>query len=107
MMLRGYYDIFHAGIFRHFNPGFCIEFHRVEFFCKLLVFGDRYLAAIHDPFPDPVNLLSFISSGRNRVNTPMNEHSETGLPPPFHTIIMGSILGKDELSCKKDCDDKE
>jgi hypothetical protein len=53
------------------------------------------LSPVHDPLSDTINPLALVGTGRDGVETPVNEHSESSFTPPFHTLIVGQrrLLG--------------
>ena len=94
VMLRCDDDVFHAGGLRDTNPLRRIEPDRVELGGELLVPRARDIRPRHDPFADLFRAMSFEFARGHRVETPVDEHAETGLAPPSHAAVsVGPRLG--------------
>src|SRR2546423_11558296 len=93
------HDVFHAGIFRNPYPGIRIVFYRVELLCESLVFGYWNFSTVHDPFSNAINLMPIVSSRRNRIYPPMDEHAKTGFAPPLHSFLLTEGLNLRYIAC--------
>ena len=80
-------NILHACIFGNLYPFFGIELHRVELRSILLVLDDRDVCPVHDPLTDSGNLFTLVFTGRNGIQSPVNEHAEAGFIKPGHARI--------------------
>src|ERR1700691_5006775 len=71
-----------------------IKISGVELRCQLFIVCDWDLGIVHDPFPKaflPSDRFPLPNPGRDRVNAPVDEHAEPGLPPPLHAGIALSM----------------
>ncbi len=73
MMLAGNGDVFHAGGFDERDPFCRIEFGRIELGRQLLVFTERDLVVVHDPF----------AFAQHAVDAPVNEEPEFSVLKPL------------------------
>ena len=80
-------DVFHAGTFGAANEFISVKFRRIELFSVLLVFRDRNLAATHHPFRAVGEVIPFVLSTDDRVDTPVNEHAKLCFTPPSHPCV--------------------
>ena len=70
--------IFHSGFLCHARPFFRIEISGVELLkIFLILFFGHFLRAA-DPF----------AAGGNGIQTPMDKHTESGIPVPFHPFVI-------------------
>ena len=105
-MLGSNDNVFHASILCHAHPFIRVIQNRIELFGKCLIVRNRNLTTVHDPFTDPVDSLPFVSSCRNSIHTPVDEHAKAGIAPPFHAVLMRCVLpglSETDLSKKSDC----
>ena len=90
-MLGGDDYIFHTCLLRHSCPIFWIKEIGVEIIEILLIlFVGQPFMVLH-PFV----------TGRQGIETPVNEHSETGISPPLHTLHLLSISFLGKLGIKR------
>jgi len=95
VVFRRDHDILHARLFRQPHPRVRIVLDRVELPGERLVLRHRDLAPVHDPFPDPANLLPFVRPRRHGIHAPVNKQAEAGFAPPLHAgvALLGSLVG--------------
>src|SRR5256884_4759409 len=89
MVLRGHDHVTHAGFPRKLGPIARRKRLRLELLGQGSVFRNRDAFILHDPFVPP----------ENAVESPMNEHPETGLVPPLHpadAILFGMFIHRSE-----------
>ena len=60
MVLAGDDDVFHAGLLGNLHPFVGIVLDRIELLGELAVFGNRNLAAVHDPLADARDLFAVV-----------------------------------------------
>ena len=87
MVLGGDHDVLHPGLFGQPDPGIRIVLHRIELGGILAVALYRNFATPHDPLSNARDLLPVIRPGGDGIDTPVDEHTEAGLAPPFHPCI--------------------
>src|SRR5687767_5978045 len=102
-MLGGDHDVFHSGILSHLYPCIRIIFGGIKLFRVSLVLGYRNFSPVHNPFADPVDFLAIVNSGWDRIDTPVNKHTETSVAPPAHLVI--SIRLREQDGRKTESDD--
>ena len=82
MVFGGHHHVLLPGLFGELRPvargiGFGLEL-----FCEKLVFFNRNRFVFHGPFV----------AAQNAVESPVNEHAESGVAPPLHALRAGSFL---------------
>ena len=87
VVLGGNNDVFLASGFGERDDVMRIEASGVEFRRKSFIVGYRDGGAVHDPLADTGDLFAVPGSCGDRVEPPVDEHAETGRPPPLHTCI--------------------
>ena len=93
VVLRGDDHVAHAGVAGELGPFLRLVFHRVEILGIPAVGVDRDLGAPHDPLADALDGLAFIGAGGHRIDAPVDEHAELGVPPPRHPgVALGGIF---------------
>ena len=85
MMLGCEDDIFHPGFLGHGGPFLRIEKVRIKVVEVFLVVFVGEPLKVFDPF----------MPGGHRIESPMDEHPETGVRPPFHArqFLLPGLLG--------------
>ena len=88
VVLRGDHEVLHAGFLGQPDARGRVELGGIEPRGELLVLGDGYARARHDPRAEAGNVLSLPLAGGNRVEAPVDEHAESGRTPPRKTIVV-------------------
>src|SRR2546422_1239601 len=83
VMLGGDDDVFHTCFLSRPDPGIGIKLDRIKLREKLIVLLDGNMCRVANPFTVSGLILPF--SGRDRIESPMNEQTESSFVPPFHT----------------------
>src|SRR5262249_10329377 len=86
-MLGSDHDVFHARVFGDTYPLTRVKLHGIKLRRKLFVVGPRKFAPFHAPPADAVGPESFVLTRRNRVESPVNEHTEARFTPPTHPLV--------------------
>src|SRR5215470_10195091 len=86
-MLGSDHHVFHARVFGDTHPLTRVKPHGIKLRRKLFVVGARNVGPFHDPLADAVGTESFVLTRRNRVESPVNEHTEARLTPPTHPLV--------------------
>src|SRR6267142_1558156 len=81
-------EILHPGILCDLHPLFGVKFDGVELPRQGFILRHGDLRSIHYPFAETWNELPFPLPRRNRIESPVNEHSETRFTKPFHPPVM-------------------
>ena len=87
-MLGSDRQILHARILGKLGPLIGVEFDWIEFFSQQFIFFDRDLGPIHDPFAESRYRFVLPRSGRDRIQTPMNEQPEFGFTKPLTAWVV-------------------
>jgi hypothetical protein len=112
-MLAGDHNVLHARILRDSHPLPCIVGDRIKMIREFFVLSDRNVEVIHDPLTILTGTHNApVTSRRNGIESPVNEHPKAGFLPPghaglavFRTFLEGvSGLDSEETSCKKKTD---
>ncbi len=88
-------DVLHAGLPREAHPRLGVVLDGVELPREGAVLGDGDASAQHDPLADAADPFVLVRAGRHRVDTPVDEHAEPRLAPPFHAgvALLGGLVG--------------
>ena len=82
VVFRRDHDVFHPGILGKLHPGIGVEFHRIPLLRQLLILGHRNMGAIHDPLSQSGNLPALPFSGRDGIESPVDEKTVLGVFEP-------------------------
>src|SRR5215831_13876721 len=98
MMFRCDDDVFHSGFLRELRPGVRMIIGWIKLLRESAILSHGNFRVTHDPFTNAFDLLVVICAGGNGVYTPMNEHPELGVPPPFHprVVLLGRFVSKSQ-----------
>src|SRR5690348_17671204 len=87
MVLAGDHDVSHSRVLRNLHPLSRVELYGIKLASKSFIIRDRDVAVVHDPLADPVYRFAVPFSARDRIETPMNEHSESRFTEPSHALV--------------------
>src|SRR5579859_3110642 len=88
MVLGCNYDVFHPRRLGQTYDLGSAELRRIEAWRQRLVVRHRNCGRIHDPLADPWYLFTIPAPCWNGIESPMDEHAETGFSEPLHPLAI-------------------